>query len=111
MRLPLTLLLAASTLPALAQESPADTLAPLPWYRPRHLIAQTAGGMGMVSVGAGYNFWRDRAEADVLVGYVPKKYAGSTLSIATAKFLCEQRRKRPARDRRVLRAEFIDRAQ
>ena len=87
MRPSLSILLAASTLPALAQESPADTLALLPWYRPRHLIAQTAGGMGMAAVGAGYTFWRDRAEADVLVGYVPKKFAGSTLSIATAKFL------------------------
>jgi hypothetical protein len=85
--------LLGAALPALGQETPAslapDTplARPLPWYRPRHLVLQTAGGMGMIAGGAGYGFWRDRAETDVLVGYVPKKYAGSTLSVFTAKFL------------------------
>ncbi|MBD2713437.1 hypothetical protein KBK19_00145 [Microvirga sp. STR05] len=87
MRFLVTALLSASTITALAQENTSASAEPLPWYRPRHLIAQTAGGMGMVAVGAGYSFWRDRAEADLLLGYVPEKYAGSTLSIATAKFL------------------------
>ncbi|WBO84068.1 hypothetical protein [Hymenobacter yonginensis] len=77
--------------PALAQTSPdtpnPDAVAPHPWFRPRHLILQTAGGMGMVAGGVGYSFLRDRTEADVLVGYVPKKHAGSTLSIATLKLL------------------------
>jgi len=86
-RLLLPLLCAA--LPALGQETPSspapDTT--LPWYRPRHLVLQTAGGLGMVAGGAGYSFWRDRAETDILVGYVPKKYAGSNLSIFSAKFL------------------------
>jgi hypothetical protein len=79
------------TAPALAQTLPSpphsDSAASRPWFRPRHLILQTAGGMGMVAGGVGYSFWRDRTEADVLVGYVPKKHAGSALSIATLKLL------------------------
>lgn len=78
---------AASVLPTLAQQQPMAPADSLPWYRPRHVVVQTAGGIGMVAGGIGYSFWRDRAEADVLVGYVPKKYAGSSLTIATAKFL------------------------
>lgn len=87
----LLLPLLAAALPALGQQTPdtanPDAVAPHPWYRPRHLVVQTAGGMGMVAAGTGYSFWRDRVETDVLVGYVPKKYAGSALTIATAKFL------------------------
>lgn len=67
--------------------APAQQPAPLPWYRPRHAVVQTGGGIGMVAAGVGYGLWRDRAELDVLVGYVPKKHAGSTLSIATAKLM------------------------
>lgn len=88
MRRLLILLLLAGLAPARAQsdltEAPSK---PLPWYRPTHLIGQTAGGMGMVALGAGYDFWRTRGEVDLLVGLVPKKYAGSTLSVGTAKFL------------------------
>ncbi|TYZ11410.1 hypothetical protein FY528_06860 [Hymenobacter lutimineralis] len=95
--------LAAMPLPALAApgapdtevlQAAPDTLAgkaasapPTAWYRPRHLVLQTGGGLGMVAAGAGYTFWRDHADLDILVGYVPKKYAGSTLSLASAKFL------------------------
>lgn len=58
-----------------------------PWYRPHHVLAQTGGGLGMVAVGGGYAFWKNRTEADVLVGYVPKKYAGSTLTLISVKLL------------------------
>ncbi|GAB3302019.1 hypothetical protein [Hymenobacter tenuis] len=57
-----------------------------PWYRPRHFVAQTGGGLGMVTVGAGYSFWQERTDLDVLLGYVPKKYAGSALTVISAKF-------------------------
>lgn len=81
-------LLLAGPAPTLAQSGlPEASPKPLPWYRPTHLIGQTAGGMGMMALGAGYDFWRNRGEADLLVGLVPKKYAGSTLSVGTAKFL------------------------
>jgi hypothetical protein len=58
-----------------------------PWYRPNHLVLQTGGGLGMVAGGAGYEFSKDRLEADVLIGYVPERYAGSALSLASLKFM------------------------
>ncbi|MBT9392153.1 hypothetical protein KLP40_03175 [Hymenobacter sp. NST-14] len=64
--------------------------APVPrarWYQPRHVLVQTGGGVGMVAAGVGYAFLRDRLDADVLVGYVPRKHAGTTLTIATLKLL------------------------
>lgn len=78
--------------PALAL-APPDSLtttalhAERPWYRPKHLVLQTAGGIGMISGGAGYEFLKNRLEIDALIGYVPKKYAGSALSTFTGKAL------------------------
>jgi hypothetical protein len=43
--------------------------------------------MGMVAGGVGYAFLRDKLEADILLGYVPEKYAGSTLGLVTLKAL------------------------
>jgi hypothetical protein len=91
------LLLAAAHLapPALAA-CPPDTLAApapdppqaeRPWYRPQHLVLQTAGGLGMVAAGAGYEYGKNRLETDILLGYVPKHFAGSTLSMASLKML------------------------
>jgi hypothetical protein len=60
---------------------------PQPWYRPRHLVLQTAGGLGMVAAGAGYTYWNDKVDTDILLGYVPKRLAGSTLTLASAKFV------------------------
>ncbi|MCC3152820.1 hypothetical protein Q3A66_07425 [Hymenobacter sp. BT770] len=90
-----TYLLSAFLLAALGAQAagPPDTAAarrpPVehPWYRPSHLVLQTGGGLGMVAGGAGYEFAKDRLETDVLIGYVPKRYAGSTLSLASLKFM------------------------
>lgn len=99
----LPLLLAG--LSAQAAPAPADTTAtptaaapPAPadappgtsgrkWFRPKHLMLQTGGGLGMVAAGAGYEFAKNRLETDILIGYVPKKYGGSTLSLASLKFM------------------------
>jgi hypothetical protein len=70
-----------------AAKAPADARPERPWYRPRHLVLQTGGGLGMVAAGAGYEFAKNRLETDILIGYVPKKYAGSTLSLASLKFM------------------------
>jgi hypothetical protein len=83
-------LLALATLPrpTLAAAPPDSAQAPArPWYRPQHLVLQTAGGLGMVAAGAGYEFAKNRLETDILLGYVPKRYAGSTLSLASVKLL------------------------
>ena len=60
---------------------------PRKWYRPDHLALQTGGGLGLVAGGAGYAFLRDRLETDILIGYVPKRYASSTLSLASLKVM------------------------
>ncbi|GAA3969986.1 hypothetical protein GCM10022407_14860 [Hymenobacter antarcticus] len=84
------LLLAAGGSHAATPPDTTATAAPRPerpWYRPSHLALQTGGGLGMVAAGAGYEFSKNRLEADILIGYVPKRYAGSTLSLASLKFM------------------------
>lgn len=47
------------------------------WHRvvPTHLKLQYAGGMGIASVGAGWDYGRtNQWESDVMVGYLPKRY-------------------------------------
>jgi hypothetical protein len=78
---------AATPPDTLAAKPAAGTRPERPWYRPKHLALQTGGGLGMVAAGAGYEFAKDRLETDVLIGYVPKQYAGSTLSLASLKFM------------------------
>jgi hypothetical protein len=86
-----TLLLFALLLPApdASATSPPDTATAPPaarkWCCPKHLVLQTGGGLGMAAAGAGYSLFQDRFETDVLLGYVPKRYAGSTLSLASLK--------------------------
>ena len=86
-------LLSALLLAALGAQAASPPLKALaasagrPWYRPTHLALQTGGGVGMVAAGAGYEFAKNRLETDILLGYVPKEYAGSTLSLATLKFM------------------------
>ncbi|GAA4359153.1 hypothetical protein GCM10023185_25490 [Hymenobacter saemangeumensis] len=89
--------LAVKTSPA------ADSPGPrLPWYRPRHAVAQLAGGMGLAAAGVGYEFLRNRVEADLLLGYVPARYAGSALGVATAKLLYSPFRVQPTEKLQLL---------
>lgn len=110
-----SLLLGLLLAPALAPAAtPPDTTAiaaspvaaprptPRPWYRPGHVALQTGGGLGMAAAGAGYEFGKDRLETDVLLGYVPKRYAGSTLTLASLKFLYSPFRLRVAERVQVL---------
>lgn len=93
-KLILFLLLASSaSLAVQAATPPASGLGlradnPRPWYRPTHLQLQTGGGLGMMAAGAGYDLNQKKSlELDILLGYVPKHYGGSTLSLASAKFM------------------------
>ena len=72
---------------ATAAATPRAVRSERPWYRPNHLVLQTGGGLGMVAAGAGYEFSKNRLETDILIGYVPKRYAGSTLTLASLKFM------------------------
>ncbi|SFQ68905.1 hypothetical protein [Hymenobacter arizonensis] len=100
------LLLAAPASPA---APPADTITAVPaplvvrkWYRPTHALLQTGGGLGMVTGGLGYAFVNNRIDADVLVGYVPKRFAGSALGVASIKLMYSPFRLRVAEQVQVL---------
>lgn len=54
-------------------------------YRPRHLLLQTGGGVGMLSAGGGLSFAHRRLDLDGLLGYVPAHHAGTALTIASLK--------------------------
>lgn len=87
------LLVALGTMAAQAATPPSAGLGlradnPRPWYRPTHLHLQTGGGLGMVAAGAGYDLNKKKSlELDILLGYVPKSYGGSALSLASAKVM------------------------
>lgn len=52
---------------------------------PHHLKGQYAGGIGLVSVGAGYRLANNKLETDLHFGWVPERFAGENLEILTAK--------------------------
>lgn len=52
---------------------------------PRYIKLQYAGSMGLLSVGTGWNYYRDHWETDVLLGFIPA-YADDNMKITfTAK--------------------------
>jgi hypothetical protein len=57
------------------------------WYVPDVAVAQYAGSIGFVSVGAGYSVFHDKAYVDLLFGYVlPSQAGGESLETLTLKF-------------------------
>ncbi|SES72824.1 hypothetical protein [Hymenobacter actinosclerus] len=64
-----------------AAPAPARTMR----YQPRHLLLQTGGGLGMLSVGGGLSFAHRHLDVDGLLGYVPAEHAGTALTIASVK--------------------------
>jgi hypothetical protein len=57
-----------------------------PWYYPDHAVVQFAGNIGLLSVGPGYSFLRDRVDAEALYGLVPGLEGRTSIHILTAKF-------------------------
>jgi hypothetical protein len=53
---------------------------------PHHVKAQFAGGIGFVSIGAGYANKKEKLEGDIFYGYVPKSIGGLPIHALTAKF-------------------------
>lgn len=62
-----------------------QSLAAQPWYRPHHLVLQTAAGQGLITGGVGYTTGRGHLDVDVLAGYVPRRYSITPMGIFTAK--------------------------
>lgn len=79
-------LMAGASGPAGATAPPDSTRrAARPWYCPRHVIGQFAGGQGLGALGVGYATGRGRLHLDALAGYVPEKYSITPMGIFTAK--------------------------
>jgi hypothetical protein len=51
-------------------------------FLPDYIKVQHAGSIGFMSIGTGYDLFRNRVEAEVLYGYVPARFGGP-LNIAT----------------------------
>lgn len=82
-----TLLVVSLAALGLRSITPADTVpaTPLRWYVPTRLLVHTAGGQGLVAVGAGWTASRNRLALDALAGYLPKQYSITPMEIFTAK--------------------------
>lgn len=52
---------------------------------PEHVKLQYAGGIGFLSIGAGYTNKKEWMETDFYYGYVPKSVGGITIHILTGK--------------------------
>lgn len=60
-----------------------DTLLIKPrWFMPDHYMVQYAGGIGFLSIGAGYNLW-DWYEPTLLIGYVNETFGNSAKAVTT----------------------------
>lgn len=56
------------------------------WYAPDFTILQYAGSIGFLSAGAGYAIFHDKANVDLLFGYVPASIGGAAIETVTLKF-------------------------
>lgn len=55
------------------------------WYKPDYFKIQYAGNIGFMSLGLGYEWWREIAQSDLLYGYVPVKHGNATIHTFTLK--------------------------
>jgi hypothetical protein len=53
---------------------------------PHHIKIQYAGGIGFISVGVGWTNKKNKWEADLYYGYLPRSIGGVTIHSASAKF-------------------------
>jgi len=54
---------------------------------PDHIKVQTAGGIGIIAIGAGYSTNNQKLEADIYYGYLPKSIGGVRIHSVSAKFV------------------------
>ncbi len=55
------------------------------WYMPDYIKIQYAGNIGFLSIGAGYEWWREISQTDILYGYVPECKGEATIHTFTIK--------------------------
>ncbi len=56
-----------------------------PWYYPDHAVVQVAGNIGLLAVGPGYSYAKDKVTTEFLYGLVPGFSSTTTIHILTAK--------------------------
>lgn len=49
------------------------------WYSPDYFKLQYAGNIGFLSIGLGYNWWREKAQSTFIYGYVPEHKGNTTI--------------------------------
>lgn len=54
---------------------------------PDHINLQYAGGIGFISIGAGYSNKKDKLEGEVYYGYLPRSIGGVSIHSLSAKFI------------------------
>lgn len=55
------------------------------WYKPDCFKIQHAGNIGFMSLGLGYTWWKNKAQADFIYGFVPKHKGNATIHTFTNK--------------------------
>ncbi|HEY4651550.1 MAG TPA: hypothetical protein VIG72_09055 [Pontibacter sp.] len=69
-----------------AGELPTDSLKQeKPWFVPDAAVLQFAGNMGMLAIGPGYEFAKERLTTDLLYGFVPRFDADEAEHLLTLK--------------------------
>ncbi|WP_026462622.1 hypothetical protein [Adhaeribacter aquaticus] len=56
-----------------------------PWYLPDHVAIQFAGNIGLLAVGPGYSYLRDKVDTEFLYGITPGFETNTSIHIITAK--------------------------
>jgi len=55
------------------------------WYKPDLAKYQFAGNIGFMSIGVGYNWWREVAQTDIMYGFVPEHHGDAVIHTFTLK--------------------------
>ncbi len=55
------------------------------WYLPSYYTVQYAGNIGFMSIGLGYDWWREKAQSAFIYGYVPETSGNATIHTFSVK--------------------------
>lgn len=55
------------------------------WFTPDYIKMQFAGNIGFVSFGTGYCWWKNKAQSDIIYGYVPEYHGNAKIHTFTQK--------------------------
>src|SRR4249920_2771850 len=78
------LILVVANFPLYAQDS-HTTDTERKWYYPDHVVVQFAGNIGLLAIGPGYSYLKDRLNSDLLYGFSPNSEPKTSINILTIK--------------------------